>query len=69
MTAPRGEPNYNAVVERAYHVLENMGFSMIFHAKKPRSWWHWAFEWAKYILNRYQNFWMHLLCTGFTFRA
>ena len=52
MTAPRGEPNYNAVIERAYHVLENMGFAMIFHAKKPRAWWHWAFDWATYILNR-----------------
>ena len=52
MTAPKGEPNYNSVIERAYNVLENTGFIMIFYGKKPRAWWHWAFDWATCILDR-----------------
>ena len=39
LTAPRHEPNYNAVVERSSTVMENMAFAMIHHAHKPRSWW------------------------------
>ena len=52
MTAPRREPNYNAVVERSSAVLETMAFAMLFHAKKPKSWWDYAFDWALYLLDR-----------------
>ena len=50
LTAPRHEPNYNAIVERSTAVLENMAFAMLHHANKPKSWWDYAFDWATYVL-------------------
>ena len=52
LTAPREEPNYNAVIERASCVVETMAFAMMLHAGKPKTWWHWAFDWATYVLDR-----------------
>ena len=52
LTAPRQEPNYNAVIERSSAVVETMGFAMLRHASKPRSWWNLAFDYATYILDR-----------------
>ena len=52
LTAPRREPNYNAVVERSSAVMENMAFAMIHHAHKPKSWWDYAFDRAAYVLDR-----------------
>ena len=52
LTAPKREPNYNAVVERSSAVMENMAFAMIHHAHKPKSWWDYAFDWAAYVLDR-----------------
>ena len=52
MTAPRREPNYNAIIERSSAVVENMAFAMLTHAKKPKSWWDYAFDWATYVLDR-----------------
>ena len=52
LTAPREEPNYNAVIERASYVVETMAFAMMMHANKPKTWWHWAFNWATYVLDR-----------------
>ena len=53
MTAPRREPNYNAIIERSSAVVENMVFAMLTHAKKPKSWWDNAFDWATYVLDIY----------------
>ena len=50
LTAPRCEPNYNAVIERSSAVMENMAFAMLHHASKPKSWWDYAFDWAVYVL-------------------
>ena len=36
MTAAAKEPNYNAVIERASAVLENMSFAMLHHARKQK---------------------------------
>ena len=52
LTAPRREPNYNAVVERSSAILENMAFAMIHHVQKPKNWWDYAFDWAAYVLDR-----------------
>ena len=38
LTAPRQEPNYNAVIERAAAVLASTTFAMLYHAKKPKGW-------------------------------
>ena len=29
-----------------------MAFAMMMHAGKPKTWWHWAFDWATYVLDR-----------------
>ena len=29
-----------------------MAFAMLYHAKKPKSWWDYTFDWALYILDR-----------------
>ena len=50
LTAPRREPNYNAIVDTSTAVLENMAFAMLHHANKPKSWWDYAFDWATYVL-------------------
>jgi len=52
MTAAAREPNYNAMIERASAVMENMSFAMLHHAKKPNFYWDYAFDWANYILDR-----------------
>ena len=49
---PRTEPNDNAVIERYSAVVENLAFAMLCHARKPKSWWDYAFDWATYVLNR-----------------
>ena len=51
LTAVRHEPNYNAVIERS-SVKENMAFTMLHYARKSRSWWDYAFDWAVYMLDR-----------------
>ena len=33
-------------------MVENMAFAMLCHAKKPKSWWDYAFDWATYVLDR-----------------
>ena len=52
LTAPRGEPNYNAVIERSSAVVENMAFAMLKHASRPKSWWNMAFDYATHVLDR-----------------
>ena len=52
MTAPRREPNCNAIIERSSAVVENMAFAMLSHSKKPKSWWDCAFDWTTYVLDR-----------------
>ena len=52
LTAPGREPNYNAVIERASAVMEQMGFAFLKHANRPRSWWDLAFDHAVFILDR-----------------
>ena len=49
LTAPGREPNYNAVIEKSSAVLESMVFALLSHAKKPKSWWDYAFDWAFYV--------------------
>ena len=52
MTAPRREPNYNAIIESSSAVLENMALAMLHHARKSKYWWDYAFDWALYVLDR-----------------
>ena len=52
ITAPRRQPNYNSIIERSSAVVENMGFAMLKHAGKPKSWWNVAFDYATYVLDR-----------------
>ena len=37
-TAPRGEPNYNEIVECLSAFVEYMAFAMPKHSSKPKSW-------------------------------
>ena len=52
ITAPRREPNYNSIIKRSSAVVENMGFAMLKHAGRPKSWWNVAFDYATYVLER-----------------
>ena len=52
ITAPRREPNYNSIIERSSAVVENMGFAMLKHAGRTKSWWNVAFDYAMYVLDR-----------------
>ena len=47
LTAPRREPNYNAIIEQ-----KHMAFTMLSHSKKPKGWWDYAFDWAVFVLDR-----------------